>query len=242
MARRSWLSRAAGLAASLIAAPALGRVAASAPAYGRVAASVDGIGKTFMGREIASVMGWQAAGWLERPEREKEEDVDRMVASLALAPGQRVADVGAGTGYVARKLARAVGPSGRVFAVDVQPQMVALLRELAARERLSQIEPVLGTATDLPLPPASVDLAILVDVYHELEHPFEVLAATVRAVRPGGRVVFVEYRADDPAVPLKRLHTMSVAQVRLEAAVHGLAFERADSGLPWQHVVVFRKR
>ena len=120
--------------------------------------------------------------------------------------------------------------------------MIALLRELAAKERLAQIEPVLGTATDVPLPPGSVDLAILVDVYHELEQPFEVLASTVRAVKPGGRVAFVEYRAGDPTVPIKPLHAMTVAQVRREAAVQALDFERADSSLPWQHVVVFRKR
>lgn len=242
MDRRRLLAAACGVAAG---APVLAREAASAaaaPGYGRVAASPDGIGKTYLGREIASVMGWQAAGWLERPEREQEEDVERMVASLRLAPGQRVADVGAGTGYVARKLARAVGPAGRVLAVDVQPQMIALLRDLAAKEGLAQIEPVLGTPTDVRLPAASVDLALFVDVYHELAFPFEVLASTVRSVKTGGRVVFVEYRANDAFVPIKRLHTMSVEQVRREAAVHALAFEWVDSSLPWQHVVAFRKR
>lgn len=239
MDRRTWLAALAGLAAG---APAVARDAGSTARYGRVAPSPDGIGKTFMGREIASVMGWQAAGWLERPERETEEDVERMVASLGLVAGQRVADVGAGTGYVARKLARAVGPSGRVFAVDVQPEMIALLRDLALKERLAQVEPVLGTAMETKLGAASVDLALLVDVYHELEQPFEVLASVVRAVRPGGRVVFVEYRAGEPAVPIKPLHTMAVEQVRREAEVHGLRFERVDSSLPWQHVVTFRKR
>lgn len=239
MVRRTLL---AGLFALAVAAPVLAREAASGPAYGRVAASTDGIGKTYMGREIASVMGWQAAGWLERPEREKEEDVERMVASLRLVAGERVADIGAGTGYVARKLARAVGPTGRVLAVDVQPQMIGLLRDLAIKERLAQIEPVLGTPTDTTLAPASVDVAILVDVYHELEHPHELLSSVARAVKPGGRVVFVEYKAGDPLVPIKPLHTMTVAQVRREAGVHGLVFERADSSLPWQHVVEFRKR
>jgi precorrin-6B methylase 2 len=238
--RRRLLAAACGLAAG---APVLARgVVSAAPGYGRVAASADGIGKTYLGREIASVMGWQAAGWLERPERETEEDVERMVAGLRLAAGQRVADIGAGTGYVARKLARAVGPTGRVLAVDVQPQMIELLRELAAKERLAQIEPVLGTATDVRLPAANVDLALFVDVYHELEFPFEVLAGVVRAVKPGGRVVFVEYRANDAFVPIKRLHTMTVEQVRREAEVHALAFVGVDSSLPWQHVVSFRKR
>jgi precorrin-6B methylase 2 len=239
--RRRLVAFFATLAGWSAGAPVLAREPA-APGYGRVAASADGTGRTYMGREIASVMGWQAAGWLERPEREKEEDVERMVASLGLAAGQRVADIGAGTGYVARKLARAVGPTGRVLAVDVQPQMIALLRELAARERLAQIEPVLGTATGTTLPAGSVDVALFVDVYHELEHPFEVLASTVRAVASGGRVVFVEYRAGDVRVPIKPLHTMTVEQIRREAAVHGLVFDRADSSLPWQHVVVFRKR
>lgn len=211
-------------------------------AYRRVAPSPDGIGKVYMGREIASVMGWQGAGWLERPEREREEQTERMVGLFGLAPGMRVADVGAGTGYIARRMARVVGPGGRVLAIDVQPEMVKMLRELAATERLAQIEPVLGAPSEVPLAAASVDVAVMVDVYHELEHPREMLASIVRALKPTGRLVFVEYKAEDPAVPIKPLHKMSVAQVRREVEPFPLELERVDSTLPWQHVIVFRKR
>jgi FkbM family methyltransferase len=138
----------------------------------------------------------------------------------------RVADVGAGTGYVSRRIARIVGPQGSVEAVDVQPQMIERLTELARRDHLPQIHPVQGAVDDVRLAPGSVDMAIMVDVYHELEHPYEMLASIVRAVRPGGHVVFVEYRAEDPEVPIKPLHKMSVEQVNREAQVLGLRFER----------------
>ena len=210
--------------------------------YERGPASADGIGKRYMGREIAQVMGWQGASWLERSEREKEERTDLLLAELRLRPGMTVADVGAGTGYIARRMARAVGPTGRILAVDLQPEMLRLLAESARREDLPQIVPVLGADDDTKLPASTVDLAVMVDVYHELEHPFEVLASVVRALKPGGRLVFVEYRAEDPAVPIKTLHKMSVAQIRREAAAHPLAFERLGSRLPWQHVVVFTRR
>jgi ubiquinone/menaquinone biosynthesis C-methylase UbiE len=211
------------------------------PAYESIPASKDGIGIRYMGREIAHVMGWQAADWLERVERQAEERTDLLVEELHLAPGMRVADVGAGTGYVSRRIARAVGPQGRVEAVDVQPQMVEKLAQRAQSEGLSQLHPVLGAEDDVRLAPNSVDLAIMVDVYHELAHPYEMLASIVRAVRPGGRVVFVEYRAEDPAVPIKPLHTMSVAQVTREAQLLPLHLERVAEPLPWQHIIVFRK-
>jgi precorrin-6B methylase 2 len=213
----------------------------AAPAYEQQAPSADGIGKRYMGREIAQVMGWQGAAWLEREEREREERTDLLLPELALKPGMVVADVGAGTGYIARRMATLVGPTGRVYAVDVQPEMIRMLQSLAVKAGLAQIKPVLGAVDDVRLPAASVDLAIMVDVYHELEFPREVLASIVRALKPGGRVVFVEYRAEDPRVPIKALHKMSEAQVRREAAVLALNWERTASGLPWQHVVIFRK-
>jgi|GEM_PF-131105 len=212
------------------------------PAYETIPASPDGIGVRYMGREIARVMGWQAAGWLERDEREAEERTDVLVQELHLAPGMRVADVGAGTGYVSRRIARVVGPQGSVEAVDVQPQMIERLTELARRDHLPQIHPVQGAVDDVRLAPGSVDMAIMVDVYHELEHPYEMLASIVRAVRPGGHVVFVEYRAEDPEVPIKPLHKMSVEQVNREAQVLGLRFERVAEPLPWQHIIFFRKQ
>ncbi len=221
--------------------PIAGEVAASG-VYGEVAPSADGIGKTYEGREISQVMGWQGAAWLEREEREREERGSVMLEELGLAPGMHVADIGAGTGYYSRRIAPLVAPAGRVYAVDVQPEMVAMLRESAARPELSNLVPVQASTTDPGLEPSSIDLAVMVDVYHELENPHEVLQALVRALKPGGRIAFVEYRAEDQRVPIKPLHTMSEAQIRREAARHPLEWERTARTLPWQHVVVFRKR
>ena len=204
--------------------------------------SADGIGKTYMGREIAAVMGWQGAGWLEREEREREERTDLVLRELRLAPGMNVADVGAGTGYYARRIAPLVAPGGTVFAVDVQPEMVRMLEGLATQAGLANIRPVLGTERDCRLARASVDVVLLVDTYHELEFPFEVMDSVVQALRPGGRVVLVEYRAEDAKVPIKALHKMSEAQVRREMAPHALVYERTAHTLPWQHVIFFRKQ
>ena len=209
--------------------------------YTSVPASADGIGKRYMGREIAAVMGWQGAAWLEREEREREERTDLLMTALALKPGMVVADIGAGTGYLSRRMATAVGSGGKVLAVDVQPEMIQMLKQLAQKAQLSQIVPVQCSETDVGLQPNSVDLAIMVDVYHELAYPFEVLASVIRALKPGGRVVFVEYRAEDRGVPIKELHKMSQAQVKREAAAHALVWERTAGTLPWQHMVVFRK-
>ncbi|MSO46359.1 MAG: methyltransferase domain-containing protein [Acidobacteria bacterium] len=219
--------------------------AATAPSadaqYQSAPASRDGIGKFYMGREIAQVMGWQGADWLERAERQQEERTDLLLPELGLASGMVVADIGAGTGYFSRRIAQAVGPTGRVYAVDVQPEMVKMLETLAKEPGLANIAPVLGSAVDVKLPVASVDLAIMVDVYHELEYPKELLTSLVRVLKPNGRLVFVEYRAEDPDVPIKALHKMTDAQVRREAAEHALVWERTANGLPWQHVMIFRK-
>ncbi len=210
--------------------------------YGETAPSVDGIGKTYQGREISAVMGWQGAAWLEREEREREERGSVLLRELALQPGMDVADVGAGTGYYSRRIAPLVGPEGQVYAVDVQPEMVAMLQETASRPGLDNIVPVQAGVDDPKLAPGSIDLALMVDVYHELEYPHEVLTRLVQALRPGGRLVLVEYRAEDDRVPIKPLHKMSEAQVRREASLHALEWERTADTLPWQHVVVFRKR
>ena len=203
--------------------------------------TTDGTGKLYMGREIAPVMGWQAADWLERPEREEEERVSELIAELKLQPGMVVADIGAGSGYTTRRIAPVLGPRGKVLAVDIQPQMVELIRKLPRIAGAAPIEAVLSSATDTRLPPASVDLAFMVDVYHELDHPHEMLESLVRALKPGGQVVFVEYRAEDAAVPIKTLHKMSERQIRLEAAQHSLTWDRTSQRLPWQHMVFFRK-
>ena len=210
--------------------------------YRRTAPGPDGIGKNYMGRNIAGVMGWQAAAWLEREEREKEERGDLLLRELGLRPGMTVADIGAGTGYYARRMAPLVGSNGLVVAVDVQPEMIQMLGDLAKKADLVNIKPVLSTVDNVNLPVASIDLAVMVDVYHELEFPYEVMESLVLALKPGGRVVFVEYRAEDPKVPIKALHKMSEAQIRKEAGQHALVHERTASTLPWQHVVIFRKK
>ena len=221
-------------------AAAQGRQPANA-GYTSGPASADGIGKRYLGREIAHVMGWQGAAWLEREEREREERTDLLLKALALKSGMTVADIGAGTGYLSRRMAPELLPGGRVFAVDVQPQMIALLRRGIAAANLNNIEPVLGAEDDVRLPPASLDLAVMVDVYHELAFPRELLTTLVHALKIGGRLAFVEYRAEDPRVPIKPLHKMSEAQVRREAEALPLVWRRTIDTLPWQHVVVFER-
>jgi SAM-dependent methyltransferase len=215
--------------------------ARSADDYRYASPSPDGIGKFYRGREIAQVMGFEGAAWLDRPERERDERPDWLIEELALAPDMTVADIGAGSGYLERRMAPRL-PHGKIYAVDVQPPMVALLRELAQRPEFAQVIPVRGAVDDARLPAASVDLAVLVDVYHELEFPAELLRSVVRALKPGGRLVLVEYRAEDPAVPIKALHKMSEHQVRLEMAALPLDWVRTSERLPLQHVVIFRRR
>jgi SAM-dependent methyltransferase len=210
------------------------------PLYREGHGSPEGIGKFYQGREIAAVMGFEGTPWLERPRRASEERPDLLVEELRLKPGMTVADIGAGSGYLSRRMAPIVGP-GRVFAVDVQPQMVALLTELSQKPEFKNLVPILGDADDVKLPPASTDLAVLVDVYHELAYPDEVMRSLIRALKPGGRVVLVEYRGEDPAVPIKPLHKMSEAQIRREMSTLPLAWERTSERLPMQHIVVFRK-
>ena len=210
--------------------------------YSPVPTSADGIGKSFMGREISAVMGWQGAAWLERQERDREERTDLLMEALMLKPGMVVADIGAGTGYLSRRMAPAVMPGGKVWAVDVQPEMISLLQAGAKRSGLTQIEARISAVNDVNLPASSVDLAVMVDVYHELSHPYKVMASILKALKPGGRIVFVEYKAEDPRVPIKPLHKMSEAQIKREASVFPLVWERTVNTLPWQHVVVFRKR
>jgi precorrin-6B methylase 2 len=228
-------------AAAIAASPAPTLAQPGAAPYTTVAPSPDGIGKLFAGREIARVMSWHGAAWLERPERSSEERPDLVLEALALAPGMKVADVGAGTGFYSWRIAERVGDGGRVYAVEVQPQMLDYLGRLMARRGVKNVEPVLGTPSDPRLAPGSVDVALMVDVYHELEFPYEMLARITEALRPGGRLVFVEYRGEDPSVPIKPLHKMTEAQVRKEAEMHPLAWERTIATLPWQHVIVFRK-
>ena len=204
--------------------------------------SADGTGVVYMGRETARVMGHEGADWLERPERVAEERPDLLLAALALQPGMQVADIGAGTGYYSWRMAERVGPSGRVMAVDVQPEMLALLAREMKKRGTANVVGVLGTASDPKLKADSVDLVLMVDVYHEFDHPKAMLDALVRSLKPEGRIVFVEYRGEDPAVPIKPRHKMSVAQIEREAAAAGLIRRETIETLPWQHIVVFGKR
>jgi len=204
--------------------------------------SRDGIGKVYFGREIAHVMGHQAAGWLERPERETEERTDLLLEALALKPGEVVADVGAGSGYFSWRMARKVGPTGRIFAVDIQQEMLDILMARMKKQQVDGIvRPVLGTVQDPKLPAGEVDTIILVDVYHELDFPYEMTRAMIQALKPGGRLVLVEYRGEDPAVPIKPLHKMTVAQVRREMSVQPVRLERTIGTLPRQHIIILRK-
>jgi precorrin-6B methylase 2 len=222
--------------------PAAAPEAPPAARYEAGSRTRDGIGKYYFGREISQVMGHLGAGWLERAEREEEERTDLLLEALRLRPGDVVADFGAGSGYFTWRIAQRVGPSGRVYGVEVQPLMLELLQANLTRRGLAdRMLPVLGTASDPKLPEASCDLILLVDVYHELEFPFEVTAALARALKPGGRLVLVEYRGEDPEVPIKPLHKMTVAQVRRELAVHPLEFVENLGVLPRQHLLVFRR-
>ena len=229
------------LTGSLLLAASLAAGEAAAPRYTSVTPRADGIGRIHQGREIAHVMGFHGAQWLERTERAEEERPDLVLSALDLKPGMTVADIGAGTGYYAWRMAQIVGGSGTIHVVDIQPEMIKLLERQIARRGTGNVKPVLGTRTDPRLPQGALDLAIMVDVYHEFEFPYEMLAAITRALKPGGRLVFVEFRGNDPKVPIKPLHTMTEAQVRREAALHPLQWVKTVPGLPWQHVIVFRK-
>ncbi|HEU0039259.1 MAG TPA: class I SAM-dependent methyltransferase [Verrucomicrobiae bacterium] len=202
----------------------------------------NGIGRFYMGREIAHVMGHQAADWLERPEREQEERTDLLVPALKLKSGDAVADIGAGTGYYTRKLAKAVGERGVVYAVEIQQEMLDILTNKMAAEKIFNVKPVLGTITDPKLPRAAVDLILMVDVYHEFDHPSEMVDAMCGAMKPGGRIVFVEFRGEDPNVPIKLVHKMTEAQVRKEMSVQPLEWVETITALPRQHVIVFRRK
>lgn len=208
--------------------------------YQQFPPTAEGTGKVYMGREIAHVMGYQGAAWLERENREKEERTDMLIRSLNLKLGMTVADIGAGTGYFSRKMATRVGNTGAVYAVDVQPEMVGKLK-FAAKSH-ANIKPVLSTETDVVLPANSLDLVIMVDVYHELAYPYEVMQSVLRALKPNGRLVLVEYRAEDDRVPIKASHKMSEAQIKREMAALPLTWQRTLSHLPWQHVVIFTKQ
>ena len=208
--------------------------------YQQFAPTAEGTGKVYMGREIAHVMGYQGAAWLEREAREKEERTDVLIKSLNLKAGMTIADIGAGTGYLSRRMADNIGSNGAVYAVDVQPEMIGKLKSLSKNH--PTIKPILCDVDNVKLPASSIDLAIMVDVYHELEYPHEVAKSILAALKPNGKLVLVEYRAEDDKVPIKQTHKMTEAQVIKELTVLPLKWERTINDLPWQHVLVFVKK
>ncbi len=202
----------------------------------------DGIGKFYLGREIAHVAGGhENAEWLERPGREKEEGTDLLLPALKIKAGDAVADVGAGTGYYTRRLAKEVGPKGTVYAQDIQQDVLDMLTNAMASANVQNVKAILGTTKDPKLPKESLDLALLVDAYHEFDFPREMAEGLCRALKPGGRLVFVEFRAEDPNVPIKPVHKMSEAQVKKEMGVQPLKWVETIEVLPWQHVIIFQK-
>jgi SAM-dependent methyltransferase len=210
------------------------------PSYYTAAPSADGIGKFFMGREIARVMGHPGIGWLERTEREKEEAPSKAIAMLGLAPDTVIADIGAGSGYYSFRLAGLV-PDGRVVAVDIQQEMLDYLKHEAARRKIGNVEPHLGVIDSIKVDPDTLDAVLMVDAYHEFSHPVEMLQSIRTALKPGGRIYLLEYRGEDPRVPIKPLHKMTAEQAVREFNALGFAFVGNKPGLPWQHLLVLEK-
>mgnify|MGYP003836307869 CR=1 FL=1 len=213
---------------------------AAEPLYTRGPTSKGGTGKYYMGREIATVLGHAGIDWLERPERETEEEPSKAVAALDLPPDAVIADIGSGSGYYSFRIAPLV-PDGQVIAVDIQAEMLAALDARAEDQGIGNVATHLGTLQDTLLDPESIDAAIMVDAYHEFSHPREMMESIVEALRPGGRVFLIEYRAEDPAVMMLEPHEMSEAQARREMEAVGLEWTRTDAFLPMQHFMVFRK-
>jgi precorrin-6B methylase 2 len=202
--------------------------------------SADGIGKLYMGREIAKVMGHWGAMWLERPERASEERPDIVLQAMELNPTDAVADIGAGTGYFTFRIAERV-PKGKVYAVDIQPEMLNFIKERMQKTQVTNIIPTLGTEQNPNLPENSLDKVLLVDAYHEFEYPYEMMQEVFKSLKVGGRVIQVEYRAEDDSVPIKPLHKMSEAQAKKEMQAVGLKWVTTKSDLPWQHILIFEK-
>jgi protein-L-isoaspartate O-methyltransferase len=192
------------------------------------------------GRLIAPMMSYEGAAWLERPERESEEQPSAAIKALGIKPGMIVADVGAGSGYYTVRLAKAVGLGGRVYATDIQPEMIVHLQRRLEGERIENVELVQSTETNPRLPDRQFDLVLMVDVYHELSRPQEVLQRLRSALKPDGRLVLIEFRKESAWVPIREEHKMSVKEARIELEAEGYRFDRVIDVLPWQHILVFR--
>ena len=191
-------------------------------------------------RRYAQVMGAAAADWLVRPERVEEEHPDQALDALNLQPGSTVADIGAGVGYFTFRMAERVGPTGIVYGQDIQPEMIRLLKENMATRKVTNVRPVLGSYDDPKLPKNALDLILLVDVYHEFSEPVKMVDAMRESLKPNGRLVLLEYRGEDPRVPIRPEHKMTLKQVRSEIEPQGFRFDESIETLPWQHIIVFR--
>ncbi len=191
-------------------------------------------------RRYAQVMGAAAADWLVRPERVEEEHPDQALDALHLQPGSTVADIGAGVGYFTFRMAERVGPTGIVYGQDIQPEMIRLLKENMAARKVTNVRPVLGSYDDPKLPKNALDLILLVDVYHEFSEPVKMVDAMRESLKPNGRLVLLEYRGEDPRVPIRPEHKMTLKQVRAEIEPQGFRFDESIETLPWQHIIVFR--
>jgi ubiquinone/menaquinone biosynthesis C-methylase UbiE len=226
----SWVRRLAG---ALLLAASMGAFVASAPAFQSE--------HPITGRRISPVMGAAGADWLERKERETEEKTEAALDALGIKPGMVVADIGAGSGYMSLRLAVRVGSTGKVYAEDVQPEMLALLRQNQAKAKLSNIETILGSETDPKLPAGKMDLILLVDVYHEFSQPQKMLRKIREALKPDGRLVLLEYRKEDPTIPIRPEHKMSVREVRMELGAEGFRLADVIETLPRQHILILTK-
>jgi SAM-dependent methyltransferase len=194
------------------------------------------------GRRIAPVMGVGGADWLDRNEREAEENPDGALDAIGIKPGMVVADVGAGTGYMSLKMAKRVGPTGKVYSEDVQPEMLRRLRQNAAEAKLNNIQTVLGGEADPKLPPDTLDLILLVDVYHEFSQPQKMLRKMRESLKSDGRLVLLEYRKEDPSIPIRPEHKMSVQEVKLEVEAEGFHLDKVLETLPRQHILILTKK
>jgi len=201
----------------------------------------NGINKWYMGRQIAQVMSHYGIDWLEREEREMEENTSLLLKNLSVKPGMLIADIGAGSGYHSALLSKMVG-TGKVFAVDLEPEMIAYLNERIKQEKLARIVPVLSTEQKVSLPDNTVDMMLLVDVYHEFSYPYEMALSMRAALKSGGKLVLVEFRSEDKSVPIKTIHKMSEAQAIKEFKAAGFTFDKNIDNLPWQHCMVFIKQ
>ncbi len=194
------------------------------------------------GRRIAQVMGAAGADWLERSERESEENPSKAIELLKFEKGMTVADIGAGSGYYALRIAEIVGPTGKVYATDIQPEMLSILKKRMRQKNVGNVEAILGTEQDPKLPKKSCDLILLVDVYHEFSHPQEMLQKLKESLKDTGRLVLLEYRKEDPYVPIRPEHKMSVKEAKIEVEAEGFEFDKVIEELPWQHILIFKKR